>query len=113
MQGRRNDVEPHLLEPGDFTKRKLGAYGQEGFDTWWYRSPNGLFGRLSMPEDVAAGTTTGAHHVEEHDDGLITVLPQPGNSNSILVEGWNGKYGDERAMTSWHGYIRHGVWEAC
>lgn len=115
MQGRRRDVEHHLLEPGDFCKRKIEAYGQT-FDAWWYCSPNGLIGRLSMPEDLAAGRTNGAHHVEEHDDGLITVLPQPGNSNSILVEGWTfdaGLRAPGEPLKSWHGYVRHGVWEPC
>lgn len=87
MQGRRHDVAPDLLKPGDFTKRRI-RYRDRSFDAWWYCSPNGLLGRLSMPEDVELGVVNVCHYVEEHDDGLITVIPQPGNSNSILVQGW-------------------------
>lgn len=117
MQGRRNNVSPPFeFEPGDYGKRRLKAYGIE-FDAWWVRTPNGLVGRLSMPEDVAnREATNGAHHVEEHEDGTISVLPQPGNSNSILVEGWSwdaGARAEGEPLMSWHGYIRHGVWESC
>jgi hypothetical protein len=41
------------------------------------------------------------HHVEEHDNGTITVEPGPWGSNSIQI-------GD-----CFHGYIRRGVWEPC
>ena len=115
MQGRRNDVRPDQLQPGEFTKRRISEYGVT-FDAWWVCTPNGLVGRLSMPEDVQRGRMSQCHHVEEHDDGLITVVPQPGNSNSILVQGWTFDAGPRAAgepLMSWHGYIRHGVWEAC
>lgn len=115
MRGARRDVEPHALAPGEFTKRLLKAYART-FDAWWFCTPNGLIGRLSMPEDVEHGRMTGCHHVEEHEDGLITVLPQPGNSNSILVQGWPvdaGPRAPGEPLKSWHGYIRHGVWEPC
>ena len=39
------------------------------------------------------------HDVEKHDDGAISVVPRPGNSNSILCP-----------TCGWHGYIEHGVW---
>jgi hypothetical protein len=42
--------------------------------------------------------------VREHEDGTISVLPGDGSSNSILVS---------RRDKSWHGYIRHGVFEEC
>lgn len=115
MQGRRNDDAPDRMQPGDFGKRTI-TYRGRTFDSWWYCAPNGLLGRLSMPEDVELGVVSGCHHVEEHADGLITVLPQPGNSNSILVEGWplgSGMRAAGEPLKSWHGYIRHGVWEAC
>jgi hypothetical protein len=115
MQGRRRDVAPDEMEPGDFGKRQVSYRGRT-FDAWWYCAPIGLLGRLSMPEDVEEGRASRCHHVEEHDDGLITVLPQPGNSNSILVTGWSfdaGPRAPGEPLKSWHGYIRHGVWEAC
>lgn len=62
--------------------REPGAYWFS--DGWWAVTPNGLVGNLSN------------HEVIEHDDGTITVSP------SILVDG----------ETSWHGYLRAGVWES-
>jgi hypothetical protein len=106
---------PHMLRPGQYVKRRLSTdYGE--FDAWWYCTPNGLLGRLSAPEDLAAGKSNGAHHVEEHDDGTISVLPQPGNSNSILCMGWPlgaPARAEGQPLWTWHGYIRHGVWEEC
>ena len=46
------------------------------------------------------------HHIEEHEDGTISVLSGPWGSNSILVNG--GADGLE-----WHGYIEHGIWKEC
>ena len=115
MEGRRvpdGEISYGNSEPGDYGKAGV-TYRGRSFTAWWYRSPNGLYARLSMPEDVELGVVQGCHHVEEHEDGAISVLPQPGNSNSIFVQGWNGKYGDARGDISWHGYIRHGVWEGC
>jgi hypothetical protein len=40
------------------------------------------------------------HTVREHDDGTISVLPNDGSSNSILVS-------DHRS--SWHGFVYEGV----
>src|ERR1700757_3353536 len=94
------------LQPGEYAKLPVKMrYGT--FDVWWVRTPNGLLGRLSMPEDVVAGRVAGCHHVEEHEDGTISVLPQPGNSNSIFVEGWSfdaGTRAEGEPLMSWHGY---------
>lgn len=109
------DCAPDQLSPGEYTKQPVTMpYGT--FDVWWVCTPNGLLGRLSMPDDVAAGRVSGCHHVEEHDDGTISVLPQPGNSNSILVQGWpldGGLRAEGEPLKSWHGYIDHGVWRPC
>src|SRR5437868_13733783 len=106
----RADIQgPVALEPGEYGKFPVGI-GKDSFEAWWYCTPNGLLGRLSMPEDVAAGRAPGAHHVEEHEDGEISVLPQPGNSNSILVEGWPHRGPDAGRLRTegeplmrWHG----------
>jgi hypothetical protein len=72
MTGRRNDVEPHLMEPGDYGRWP----GRERLG-WWCKTPNGHGGNLR------------AHTITEHDDRTITVAP------SILVgdatgELWHG-----------------------
>lgn len=92
------DGEPHLVldQPKPvICKRNVGGhYG------WFAQHPdpcpvNALL--LIGPRPPGAG-----HHVEEHEDGHITVRPNPpgdpGNSNSILCE------------CGWHGYIDHGRW---
>lgn len=117
MIGQKRDptTPVHELEAGDYVLHTI-TYRDCIFDAWWYCSPNGLIGRLSMSEDVALGVVSGCHHVEEHEDGTISVLPQPGNSNSIFVEGWPhdaGLRARGEPLKFWHGYIRHGVWEPC
>ena len=44
------------------------------------------------------------HTVREHEDGTISVLPNDGSSNSILVTGHHGE--------QWHGYVYAGVLRA-
>jgi hypothetical protein len=41
-------------------------------------------------------------HVEEHEDGTISVVHGPWGSNSILVKG--------APSETWHGEIQKGVW---
>jgi hypothetical protein len=65
LTGRRNDVELHLMEPGDYGKCVDGA--------WLCRCPEGSGGNLS------------GHQVTEHEDGTITVSP------SILITGSQGR----------------------
>lgn len=48
-----------------------------------------------------------AHTVREHEDGTISVLPNDGSSNSILVRG------GEEPERSWHGFVYRGVLEDC
>ncbi len=79
------DPEFNKIVPGSYYKSK---------DGWRGRTPNGLFMWIKN------------HHVEEHDDGTITVVAGPWGSNSILV-------GNDTGNQSWHGYIKHGVWEEC
>ena len=97
-------VPLHEYTPGDYGRRPIRIAG-DLFLAWWVRTPNGLLGRLSAPEDVAAGRATAHHVVREHQDGTISVNPQPtGNApNSILVHGGGAE---------WHGYIDRGVWRS-
>lgn len=109
------DKQPHELAPGEYVKSRIEDHGWE-YDAWWYCSPNGLVGRLAMPEDVILGRAkNGAHHVEEHDDGEISVVTVPGNSNSIKVTGWpfdGGLREHGEPLKEWHGWIRHGEWQS-
>jgi hypothetical protein len=66
-QGRRNDVQPHEMEPGDYGKSRPESTGP-----WFCCTPSGDHGNLT------------AHDVTEHDDGTITVSP------SILVSDSGG-----------------------
>jgi hypothetical protein len=69
----------------------------EKFVRWMVRPPCGHHFLL------AGGAQEPPHHdVEEHEDGAISVVPQPGNSNSILCP-----------HCGWHGYIYAGVWREC
>lgn len=112
MIGRRvgSDVAVHDYEPGDYSKRKVRlSYDGVMFDAWWFRTPNGILGRLKMPEDRGriADDDSPCHIVEEHRDGAITVRPHPQNSNSILAKGHTF---DEGVPIEWHGYIHNGKW---
>jgi hypothetical protein len=78
MNGARVDKQLHLLQPGEYMRGPAGD--------WYCCTPNGQLGNL------------GAHQVEEHHDGTITVSP------SILVTG--GSSGKR-----YHGYLKAGVWE--
>jgi hypothetical protein len=88
MNGTRLHYQP--VEP-DFVWRIAetpGAYGSANGRDWFCTTPNGMLGNL------------GAHQVEEHEDGTITVRP------SILVTG-----GAKEA--SHHGFLERGVWRDC
>ncbi len=89
MQGKRVEFpgwDSLPYQPGDFFKDSNGE--------WRGMTPNGLFCWLKN------------HHVEEHEDGMISVVPGPWGSNSILVHNGFGK-------NEWHGFIEHGVWREC
>jgi hypothetical protein len=92
MQGKRiENPDNGLADPGEYWKDVDG--------TWYGITPNGLYGWFRN------------HHVEEHEDGTISVLPGGGgSSNSILCSNGTTK---PRYKKQWHGYIRDGVWEEC
>lgn len=58
MQGKRVEVQPHLLNPGEY------AYWKEG-GSWYAHCPGG--------DDLIANLAS--HKVTEHEDGTITVSP--------------------------------------
>lgn len=81
------------MEPGDYLKVlnnpfPTGPTNLTG-ETWYVVTPNGLHGNLSN------------HTVRENEDGTISVKPNDGSSNSILVR---------HGTNSWHGYITNGLW---
>lgn len=91
MQGRRIEHKDNeRCEPGDYYKDPIGE--------WRGQTPNGL--------DVWLRN----HHVEENEDGTITVVAGPWGSNSILATRGTR---DNPHYKEWHGYIRNGNWEEC
>lgn len=86
---------PADIQPGDYWK----ITDLRGDD------PGNLTGqcwRIAIPMSYGfALATLTKHTVREHEDGEISVRPNDGSSNSILVTGHHGE--------QWHGYIEHGV----
>lgn len=90
MQGRRLPDREFPEQPGDYAL----VTGD-----WVVQAPDGS---VFMLASESKPDSKGRHHeVEVHGDGTISVLPQPGNSNSVM------------SPAGWHGYIRRGVWEHC
>ena len=87
LSGRRIPDDDYPELPGDF-----GLVGGE----WCLCAPDGS--RFMLASEQNPDRAGHHHEVEVHDDGLISVLPRPGNSNSIL------------SPRGWHGYIDHGEW---
>jgi len=95
FQGRRIDEPPHIWEggqcpyqPGDYWKSEEDWKSMGG--SWYGVTPNGLLGWFKN------------HHVEEHEDGTISIVQGSWGSNSILVNG--------DRPNAWHGCIDRGVW---
>lgn len=79
-------VRVHGKAPHELASGEYGRWDEDGGN--FYAVPPGT--------DLTANL--GAHQIEEHADGTITVSP------SILV----------RTRTEqWHGYLRVGMWEEC
>lgn len=113
MQGRRRPdlafAEIHDdLKPGDYWKiLDTGTGEPRAPDPPQPENLTGTCWYVVVPLDDGDGTGYGlgrleAHTVREEDDDTISVRPNDGSSNSILITGAHGK--------SWHGYIEHGVW---
>jgi hypothetical protein len=108
---RREDCKegdlPVDLKTGDYWKilnedgsPKLVSYSGKLTETCWH---------VIVPMDYDgvgfAIANLVNHTVREHEDGTISVLPNDGSSNSILVTGHHGK--------QWHGYIYNGELKEC
>ncbi|MFA5394400.1 MAG: hypothetical protein WC346_00090 [Methanogenium sp.] len=81
MNGRR-------IYPDEYTKvedMEPGDYAKDG-DLWWFRGPNGSWGRTILTDK----------QITEHEDGSITVAPY------IFLSGATGM--------DWKGFLRHGIW---
>jgi streptogramin lyase len=81
-QGTRLNNNCTVLDRGEYSKQADG--------TFWFRTPNGMMGRLNPK----------IHSIVEHPDNTISVSP------SILMTVPDG------AM-SWHGYLEKGIWREC
>lgn len=109
MTGRRLadtqvDRLPADIHAGDYWRVLIDD--SEGLRPVRVTEPSNLTGgvwRVAAPMSYgyAIGTLT-KHTVREHRDGTISVRPNDGSSNSILITG--------HAREQWHGYIERGVW---
>lgn len=84
---------PRIPDPGESWEEGQGPQPRDYWkdkEGWKAISPNGLLINLK------------GHHVDEHEDGTISVIPTATRSNSILVSTRTGQ--------SWHGYINQGTW---
>jgi hypothetical protein len=81
--------KPSEWLPGDYWK-------DTSDDTWHGVTPDGGLAWFKN------------HHVEEHEDGTISIVQGPWGSNSILCSGGNVIDG---TVTTWHGCIDRGVWK--
>lgn len=108
FQGRRReDTEigdlPSDLTPGDYWRVLIN--GEPWVVTDESSNLTGGYWRIVVPmvgggkKGFALGNLM-AHTVRESDDGTISVLPNDGSSNSILISKGDGR--------SWHGYIYSG-----
>jgi hypothetical protein len=94
---------PEDIEPGDYWQEvdengipneSLERHNLTG-GIWWVVAP--------MSYGYAIGRLT-LHTVRKELDGTISVRPNDGSSNSVLITGHRGE--------QWHGYIEHGIWES-
>ncbi len=107
MKGRRREdtyrgMLPDDIQPGDYWKVLDRSSGEPAKSD----SSSNLTGLVymvvaPMSYGYALGNLT-HHTVREHDDGTISIRPNDGSSNSILITGHHGE--------QWHGYIEHGEW---
>lgn len=76
-----------LVQPGDYGRVNLTLEEVYGFERqlWW---------QVVAPDGSACSLNPAVHTVTEHEDGAITVHP------SIVT-------------STWHGWLKHGVWHPC
>ena len=86
-------------QPGDYWQIGDGQDPQTPFYVKWASNLTGTCWRIVTP--LGQIGTLMKHTVREEEDGTISVRPNDGSSNSILITDHRG---------SWHGYIEHGEW---
>ena len=95
---------PDDIQPGDYWQVGDGQDPQAPLEVeneptnltktiWWVAAPMSYGYQLGHLRK---------HTVRKHTDGTISVLPNDGSSNSILITGHHGE--------QWHGYIYNGEW---
>lgn len=106
-QGRRRDDIPlgdlpYDVQPGDYWK----YLKRDGSGPIHHEEAGNLTGTawgFSAPNGCGIGTLM-KHTVRENDDGTATIAPGDGSTNSVLINGSDGR--------SWHGFLEHGVWRS-
>jgi hypothetical protein len=98
------DRIPGEVQAGDYWR--VTVTDEDGERPMNVTEPSNLTGgvwRVAAPMSYgyAIGTMT-KHTVRENEDGTITVAPEDGSSNSILITGHHGE--------QYHGFIERGVW---
>lgn len=89
---RPGDIWKYLVVDGE-PMRSPDPTNLTGF-CWGICAPNRAVGMLTH------------HTVREHEDGTVSIRPNDGSTNSVLIK--DGETGDE-----WHGYIEHNIWTPC
>lgn len=108
LTGRRRPDTPHGdlppdLQAGDYWK-VLSHDGSEPRLVEWPEKLTKDCWMVVVPLGSERGYGIGnleRHTVREEEDGTISVRPNDGSSNSILVS--------KSSRQSWHGYVEHGV----
>ncbi len=117
LQGRRLPDQPRHgvihAQPGDFWRWVNDDGTPLIFDPWPPTNLTGGYWGGITPNGLMMNLLS--HTVRETADGMITVAPGDGSSNSILCrghlkpEGWapgDGAWPE----AEWHGYITDGLW---
>jgi len=109
MQGRRRPDQKRGDLPDDLRGGDYWKLVDDSGQPLRSKASTNLTGACWMVAAPLAGTyllgDLMLHTVREHDDGTISVRPNEGSSNSILIQRNAGK--------TYHGYIEHGVWRSC
>lgn len=94
---------PDNIEAGDYWK-VLDRSSREPAKSETTSNLIGSIWMVAAPMSYGFALGNLTHHtVREHDDDTISIRPNDGSSNSILITGHNSE--------SWHGYIEHGEWK--
>lgn len=87
-------------QPGGFRLLQPCEYGKWTDGTWYGCTPNGH------------GCNLGAHKIEEHADGTISVVPSIEVNVRIGPPPESGPDNRQKKIL-WHGHLTRGVWTEC